>query len=292
LHAGASVTAGWQVAEPFQRTAFSTMSLDAGDINNDATPELFAADMNPYNTAPAVLAQWLPMMNRMAQGARLVDDPQVMSNALQRYQHGGWTEVATAHGIAATGWSWSSRFGDLDSDGFLDLYVVNGMIEAGTLAHLPDHELVEENQVYRNDGQGNFVPMTDWGLNSTRSGRSMGLADLDGDGDLDIVVNNLRSPAQLFENQLCGGENITVQLIWQGVQNRDAIGAQVILHTDEGELLRTVNATGGYLAGDAPLLHFGLPRQATIIQIEVIWPDQRRSVLKIPTSTGIIQIRR
>lgn len=292
LHTAAAATDGWQAAAPFARTAYSTMSLDAGDINNDATPELFAADMNPYDTAPAVLAQWLPVINHMEQGARLVDDPQVMTNALQVYQHSGWTEVATAHGIDASGWSWSSRFGDLDSDGFLDLYVVNGMIEAGTLAHLPNHELVEENQVYHNDGRGNFVPMPAWRLNSTRSGRSMAMADLDDDGDLDIVVNNLRSRAQLFENQLCGGQQLTVQLQWMGVQNRDAIGAQVILQTAAGQLLRTVRATGGYLAGDAPVLHFGLPSGATITHLDVIWPDQTRSQLTEVAVGAAITLRR
>jgi hypothetical protein len=277
--------AGWQAADPFAVTAYSTMSLDRGDINNDARPELLAADMNPYETTPAVLAQWLPVISRMEQGARLRDDPQTMTNVLQIWQDGHWREEATGRGIQATGWSWTSRFGDLDNDGHLDLYVVNGMIEEGTFGHLPNHELVEENQAYRNDGRGYFTAQPAWDLGSTRSGRSMVMADLDGDGDLDIVVNNLRSPAQLFENQLCGGRSIQVALQWHGVPNRDAIGAQVTLQTSLGPLTRDVRAASGYLASDAPVVHFGLPTNATVERLTVVWPDGAHSFVA-PVAVG------
>ncbi len=270
---------GWQADKPFAVTAYSTMSLDRGDIDNNGSPELLAADMNPYDTAPATLAQWLPVISRMNQGARLRDDPQTMTNALQVWQDGRWQEEATARGIQATGWSWTSRFGDLDNDGYLDLYVVNGMIEQETLGHLPNAELVEANQVYRNDGHGYFLAQPGWDLGSTRSGRSMVMADLDDDGDLDIVVNNLRSSAQLFENQLCGGQSIEVALQWRGVQNHDAIGAQVTVQTSLGPLDRDVRAASGYLSGDAPVLHFGLPAGASITGLEVSWPDGRHSIV-------------
>ena len=99
------------------------------------------------------------------------------------------------------------------------------------------------------------------------------MADFDGDGDLDIVVNPLRSPAQLFENQLCGGSSIELDLQWPGVQNHDAVGAQVTLVTDQGSYLRDVRALSGYLSGDPPRLHFGVPPKATITQLIVRWPD-------------------
>lgn len=270
----------WIAADLFAVTAYSTMSLDVGDIDNNGQAELFAADMNPYDINPEILAQWLPVISRMEQGARLVDDPQVMTNALQVRRRGSWQEEATDRGLGATGWSWTSRFGDLDNDGYLDLYVVNGMIEMGTFGHLPDHELVEENQALQNDGTGNFVPRPDWQLNSTRSGRSMVMADLDSDGDLDIVVNNLRTSAQLFENQLCGGRSLQVQLQWPTADNRDAIGAQLYLHTSAGILARDVRAVSGYLSADAPNVHFGLPADATVDQLEIIWPDGGHSTVE------------
>lgn len=272
---------GWQAVDPFATTAYSTMSLDQGDLDNDGRPELFAADMNPYDIAPATMAAWLPVIANMERGlVRVHDDPQEMANVLQTSNNvGGWREAAQAWGVAATGWSWSSKFGDLDNDGYLDLYVVNGMIEAGTFQHLPNHELVEENQVFRNEQGRRFQPMPAWGLNSTASGRSMGMADFDQDGDLDIVVNPLRSPAQLFENQLCGGGSVEVNLHWLGVQNQDAVGATVTLMTSRGNFYRDVRLLSGYLSGDSTRLHFGVPAGATVEQLLVRWPDGAMSVV-------------
>lgn len=285
---------GWQAVEPFATTAYSTMSLDQGDLDNDGEPELLATDMNPYDIAPATLAAWLPVVARMERGkVRVSDDPQEMTNVLQVTKAGGaWQEAAQRWGIAATGWSWSSKFGDLDNDGYLDLYVVNGMIELGTFGHLPNHELVEENQVFRNgQGQG-FHPMPAWGLNSTTSGRSMVMADLDADGDLDIVVNPLRSPAQLFENQLCGGSSVQVDLQWPAVQNQDAIGARLTLATSHGAYLRDVRALSGYLSGDPPRVHFGLPVEATIERLTIDWPDGAVSTVEgVKPGTHVTVVR-
>jgi hypothetical protein len=86
----------------------------------------------------------------------------------------------------------------------------------------------------------------------------MGMADLDLDGDLDIVVNNLRAPAQLFENSLCGGQALEVDLRWPGSRNVFAVGARLELDVDGQTLVRHVHAASGYLFGDAPRVHFGL----------------------------------
>lgn len=275
-------TAGWQAIQPFATTAYSTMSLDEGDLDNDGRVEIFAADMNPYDVAPATLAAWLPVIAHMERGlVRVADDPQEMANALQTVNPKGiWHEEAQAWGVAATGWSWSSKFGDLDNDGYLDLYVVNGFIEEGTFGHLPNAELVEENQAFHNDQGRQLQPMPSWGLNNKASGRSMLMVDLDEDGDLDIVVNPLRSPAQLFENQLCDGKSLEVDLQWSGVQNHDAVGAQVTLVTDQGSYRRDIRALSGYLSGDPPRLHFGMPEAATITQFSIQWPDRATSVVE------------
>ncbi len=249
------------------------MSFDAGDVDNNGELDLFATDMKPPDQSVETLSAWLPVVQeRWSNHAN--DDPQRMENTLQlqaepgRFDYGGYTRR-----IDATGWSWSGKFGDLDNDGFLDLYIVNGMIEESVFAHLPDHELVEANKVFRNDGQGAFLPMDSWGLGSIRSGRGMVMADLDGDGDLDIVVNNLRSPAQLFENRLCGGAGIEVDLRQPGTGNSHAIGAAVTLHTDRGEQLRAVRVASGYLSGDSSRLHFGVAEGAAITGLSIRWPD-------------------
>jgi enediyne biosynthesis protein E4 len=282
---------GWQLVQPFVVTSNSTMSVDWGNIGNNGELALFTSDMNPYDISVETLSAWLPVMATLEE-TNAPNDPQRTANMLQlRSQDGVWRNEAARAGVEATGWSWAGRFGDLDNDGWLDLYVVNGMIEARMFKHLPNHELVEENQVFRNDGSGRFVPMPAWGLNSTLSGRSMGMADFDGDGDLEIVVNNLRGPAMLYENGLCG-DGLQVELQWSSVQNRDAIGAQVILHTGAGMLHRDVRAASGYLTGDAARLHFGLPGGATVERLEIHWPDGASSVVGEGTPNTLMRISR
>ena len=272
-------TDGWKEAiQPVM--SHSTMSFDYADIDNDGTSAIFSTDMMPYATDAATQAAWKPIMDGMMDDPHSPDDPQVMANVLRANPNifapeGEITEreIAVERGIAATGWSWSGKFGDLDQDGFVDLYVVNGMIESTTFAHLPNHELVEENQALRNDGAGRFRPMPEWQLNATHSGRGMSMADLDGDGDLDIVVNNLRGPAQLFENQLCTGSSIQVDLRWPESGNSRSIGAELLLHTSEGIYRRQVKALSGYLSGDAARVHFGVLEGIGVEKLEVRWPD-------------------
>lgn len=271
---------GWEATEPFERTSENTMSLDAGDIDNDGSPELFAADMKPYHKDIATMAEWLPMMKLMTHPASS-SDPQITENVLQvRGADGRFHNQGYGRFVDATGWSWSSKFGDLNNDGFLDLYVVNGMIAKGLFDHLPRHELVEENRALRNDGHGSFVLAPEWGLGSTSSGRGMSMADLDNDGDLDVVVNNLRSPAQLFANQTCAGASLEVDLRWPASLNRYAIGAQLALHTSAGTYYRDVRAAGGYLSGDPARVHFGFPANAAVQRLEVRWPDGMLSTIE------------
>jgi enediyne biosynthesis protein E4 len=264
---------GWVAATPFRTTSHSTMGFDLGDIDNDGDFELFATDMKPYDNDVPTLALWRPILTTLWTAVP-VGDPQIMENTLQIADgSGGFRNQAYARGADATGWSWSGEFGDLDNDGFLDLYVVNGMQEAEIFHYLPGHELVERNQSLRNDGAGNFAPQPDWGLGSSAGGRGMSMADLDDDGDLDIVINNLRGPAQLFENRVCGGAGLLVDLRWPASRNTRALGTTLTLYTSVGALTREVRSSTGYLSGAAPRVHFGLPASATIERLEVRWPD-------------------
>jgi hypothetical protein len=288
---------GWMATEPFARTSHSTMSLDQGDVNNDGVLELFSTDMKPYSDDPEYMAAWAPMMAGMDEQPMpedtMHDDPQVMENVLQMSDgQGEFQDQAAERGIDATGWSWSGLFGDLNSDGFLDLYVVNGFIEERVFGELPGHELVEENQAFRNTGAGDFEPAPEWGLNLTQSGRGMSMADLDGDGDLDIVVNNLRAPAVVLENRLCGGDKLAVELRWPGSENTNAVGAAVFLETDRGVLRRDVRVSRGYLSSGPSRLHFGVPADATIGSLRIRWPDGAESVLPAPDTNQMLVVER
>ncbi|MDD9990087.1 MAG: FG-GAP-like repeat-containing protein [Spirochaetaceae bacterium] len=281
---------GWTEAMPFRAISRNTMSLDAGDVDADGEEELFAADMSPYSLELA--RHYLTVMMKMAEVPGEQADQQVIANVLlSREEDGRYRNSARSAGVASSGWSWSAKLGDLDHDGALDLYVVNGMAGSEQFPYLPDGELIEENQAYRNVGGGRFAPAPEWGLASERSGRGMGMVDLDLDGDLDIVVNNLATPAQLFENRMCGGSAVQVELRQSGANTR-AIGAVVRLHTAAGVQRRDVRSASGYLFGDPQRVHFGLPGDSVLQTLEVRWPDGAVSTIDDPPAGALLTVRR
>ena len=284
----------WQLASPFAETSFSTMSIDWGDLTNNGLLALFTTDMNPYDTSPIIMARWLPMLKATdARHQRFAGDRQQMVNTLQvPVGVGEWQNVSNQQRVDATGWSWAGKLGDLDSDGYLDIYVVNGMIATNLFAHLPDGELVEENQAFRNQGDGSFQPAPAWQLGAITSGRGMMMADLDNDGDLDIVVNNLRQSAQLFENQLCGGQGLQVELQWPSSLNRFGVGAQLLLKTDKGTMQRDVRTTSGYLSGDPVRVHFGFGVDVKLEGLLIRWPDGASSVVAGIAPQGLARVVR
>jgi enediyne biosynthesis protein E4 len=164
------------------------------------------------------------------------------------------------------------------------------------LKHLPNNELVETNKAYLNSG-GKFSPQANWNLASDSSGRGMSMSDLNNDGQLDIVVNNLGKPAQVFENQLCGGNSLEVELNWLGSSNTKGIGATIFLNSSVGTaqlktMQREVLSQSGYLSGNDPRIHFGITKDATLESLEVVWSDGKRSVIEKPTANTILQISR
>lgn len=263
----------WESAQPFRQTSYSTMSIDWGDLANDGRQALFTTDMNPGDISPSILADWLPVLSALEE-KHGPNDPQIMANTLQiQGGDGGWRNEAARRGVDATGWSWSGKLGDLDDDGFLDLYVVNGMIAQNLFGHLPQGELVEQNQAFHNRGDGNFLLAPEWKLASTASGRGMLMVDLNNDGALDIVVSNLRGQAQLFENRLCAGDGLEVDVDWPTSRNSRAIGAELELHTSNGVLRRDVRSASGYLSGDPARVHFGFPHGTKLEELIVRFPD-------------------
>ena len=268
---------GWEEVSPFSQTAFSTMGFDSGDIDNDGDLDLFATDMKPMDDKPETLSAYEGVIADI-DASPDTDNIQIPENVLLVAGEDGYSSAAPSFGIDATGWSWSGLFGDLDNDGFQDLYVVNGMVADNLFNHLPGASLTEPNQAFKNIGGERFEPEYSWALGDRSGGRGMAMADLDNDGDLDIVVNNLNAPARLYENRLCAGRAMTVQLAWEGTGNPMAIGARVIVSGNSGlRLVRTVETSRGYLSGASPTVHFGLGADWDTVDLEVLWPDGRAS---------------
>lgn len=284
----------WQRLRPFPRTSANTMSLDAGDVLNAGREALFATDMKPVQWDPTTLAAWMPLMQK-AYERDTARDGHWAANTLNLPLRDGWRELAIERGVDATGWSWAGRLGDLDNDGWLDLYIATGMIAHDLLHYLPNGELRERDVALRNRGAaapGHFVAAAAWGLDSDASGRAVVLADLSGDGRLDVVVNTLDSPALLFENRLCGGDAISLDLRWPTSANPYAVGAQVWLEAPGlGTLTRRVRAGAGYLSGDPPRLHLGVGEASGPFELLVRWPDGEHSRHDVEAGEHVVVTR-
>ncbi len=285
-----STPRGWQADEPFHQTTENTMGMVVADINNDAMFELFATDMKPYDQSTETMAKWLPVMSKLTRPLS-ADDPQYPENSLQQYENGAWRDKAYDLQIDSSGWSWSGKFGDLDNDGWQDLYVVNGMIAKDLFAHLPEKELIESNMLFHNRYGETFEPV-DWGLNDPQSGRGMSMADFNNDGRLDVVINPLNASAMVYENTFCRGQSIRIKLIDTSVANQAAIGATIRVHVGNQIYTRTVTAISGYLSGDDTVVHVGIGDASRIDNIVVIWPDGNASEIDAQPVNATITITR
>jgi hypothetical protein len=282
---------GLEPITPFTRSAAHPMSFDTGDVDGDGVDEIFVTDMRPATTDTERLAEWIPLMSTMNE----LDNPtsaQKVRNVLHvALGDGTFRDDAERAGVDAAGWAWSARFGDLDDDGDVDLHVVNGMIAAETFHYLPNAEIVEPNIAFENRGDGSFG-IADWGLGALGSGRGSVLADLDLDGRLDVVVNNLDSPAMAFRNRLCGGGAMTFSLRHPGSGNTHAIGATVTVIAGDRRFVRTVRTGGGYLSGSPSAVHIGLGDVDDADRAEIRWPDGSVSIVDAPSAGQHYEVTR
>jgi hypothetical protein len=299
-------------------TSQYSMGVDIADINNDAQPEIISMDM--LASDPYILKRSLGEDNydlfheKIGMGYSY----QFTRNNLQYNRGNGmFSEVGLYSGIAATDWSWAPLWMDFDNDGLKDLFISNGipkrMNDIDYVNFVSDGEIQQKitandmkdkdislikkfpeikipNKFFKNNGNLSFSDENDVieGNTATYSNGAV-YADLDNDGDLDVVVNNIDSPVLLYENKLGDSSKQYLEFILQGPgQNKNAIGARVVLFS--GDEIRTYEnyPVKGFLSSMQTPLHVGI-KNTHIDSLFLIWPD--KTFQRLSTSTGAAKQR-
>jgi len=278
------------IATAVPHTPWFSMGSDFADINNDGLFDLMVADMS----ATTLYEQKIGMGEMDSQGWFLnsANPRQYMRNALYLNSGTGrFMEIAFMAGLASTDWTWSVKFADFDNAGWMDVFVTNGMVrnfldadvqrEIAAKTGLLDYwEILKDeptkrdtNFVFRNTNGLHFENVSQqWGLDHTGLSFGAALADLDRDGDLDLIVNNLDEPASLYRNDSTSGSRVLIRL--QGVEsNRFGIDAKVRVETDYGTQIKQLTSARGFMSADDPVLHFGTGAASVLRRLTVYWPS-------------------
>jgi hypothetical protein len=188
----------------------------------------------------------------------------------------GFDDVAEERGTSTTGWTWNAKFADFDSDGWQDLYAVNGMLWSSKR---------ESNVFFANRGDGHFDDLTQSaGLASAMAAVSAAYVDFDQDGDRDIVTVPIDGPILVNRNNSHGNNGLVVELADQR-GNHFGIGSRIVVHYGpEASLhqMREIKASGGFTSFDPPEAHFGLGSHEGVDRIEVHWSTGAASELSGP----------
>ena len=280
------------LAEAMPHTTWSSMGAAAGDVNNDGYPDFLSADMaaTSHYKDKIGMGEMQPFLFEQVAGP----PPQMMRNAL--YLGTGtprFFEAAYLAGVAVSDWTWTVKLADLDNDGWEDLFMTNGMTRDFTNSDIPFSASMlegrtewdifektpprrEQNLAFRNQKNLQFADVSqEWGLDHLGLSYAAAHADLDRDGDLDLVVVNLDEPVTIYRNESTQGNRVLIQL--RGTQgNPYGFGATVHLKTKNGMQMRRLQPVSGFLSSNEPVLHFGLGAAETIDELHIAWPGGRQ----------------
>ena len=311
-------------------TSHSSMGNDLADFNNDGLLDIVVLDMLPEEEHILKKSVGEEGENVYNTKLRFGYHPQLARNTLQLNQGNGlFSEIALLSEVYATDWSWAPLLCDLDNDGYKDLFVSNGIVKrpndqdyinfkwqvvysetlnkssaeadaflAGKealnrvfIAKMPTEKI--PNKVYQNNGDLTFTDKgKEWGMDQPVFSNGAAYADLDNDGDLDIVLNNINQEAFIYRNNadvLTQNKYIQVQLIGSG-KNTRGIGAKVILKTKDQLLYQEQMPVRGFLSTVDDILHFGVGQHALIDTLKVIWPDRKMQILTHLTTGKLIKL--
>lgn len=292
--------------EAFSYTSNFSMGNSVADVNNDGWLDIFTLDMKPseeqiLKTTPSVddynIFDFKLDYGYQAQYPRnmlQINQPQPRDSFLR------FGEVAQYYNLDATDWSWGAIFADIDLDGFQDLFITNGILRrpndldfvnfsADSSKYDTQLALLDKmpkgatpNQCYQN-GQTTWNNVSKkWGIDFSGYSNGAAFSDLDNDGDLDLIVNNLNSPVSIYENTiLADSTNHYLNIHFEGpAENKLGIGTKVIVSTQGRTQYKELFLNQGWLSSKDPSLYFGVGSTQIIDSLQVIWPNNRQQIIK------------
>ncbi|SDE73612.1 Repeat domain-containing protein [Pricia antarctica] len=289
-------------------TSLFSMGSDIADINNDGYTDIMTLDMLPEGNIRQKMVSGPDNYDKYQLLVQSGFYNQTMRNMLQLNNKGqSFSEIGQFSGISNTDWSWASLFADLDNDGFKDVFITNGYKRDYTnmdfmnfavqeklkenktgkqtaitelLKNIPS--TIEENYTYHNNGDLTFTKVNSaWGLDQKSLSNGAAYGDLDNDGDLDLVVNNIESAAFVYRNnteKFTDNHYLKIQLKGDG-KNTFGIGSKVTVHNGGQKLVQELIPTRGYQSSVDYTLVFGLSDAKQVDSLTVLWPDTRKQTL-------------
>ncbi len=300
-----------------------SMGNDAADINNDGLIDIFTLDMLPEGNhrqklliAPDNYAKF-DLNVRSGFGNQYMRNMLQLNNGIGSGSTPRFSEIGQLAGISNTDWSWSALFADYDADGKKDLFITNGYTrdytnldfikfmngfvkEKGRLLREDVQQIIEKmpasnvsNYIFSNTNGLTFENKTkNWGMELASNSNGAAYADLDNDGDLDIVVNNVNMEAFIYENQANSKPNHNyLKIITKGkAGNINGIGSKITLY-DKGQMqVLEQNPYRGYLSTVSNSLVFGLGNSNEIDSLKVEWPGGKVQLLTKIKANNILTL--